>query len=124
MPKKIVICGSIDFTEKFKEIKDVLVQRGFEVILPVTSDHLLSGEVTKEQLLKEANGLEGHKRKIEGDVINDFYKKIAESDGILVVNMAKKGIEGYIGENTFLEMGFAHVLNKPIFVYNKLPDMP
>ena len=38
--------------------------------------------------------------------------------------MEKKSIPGYIGGNTFLEMGFAHILNKPIYVYNDLPQMP
>jgi nucleoside 2-deoxyribosyltransferase len=123
MPKKIVICGSIDFTDKFKEISDELVKKGFEVILPVTSEDLLQGKVTREQLLEEANSLEGYKRKIEGNVIKEYYDKIADSYAVLVVNMAKKGVEGYIGGNTFLEMGFAHVLNKPIFVYNELPIM-
>lgn len=123
MPKKIVICGSIDFTEKFKEISDELVKKGFEVILPVTSEDLLQGKVTQTQLLEEANSLEGYKRKIQGNVIKDYFDKIADSYAVLVVNIAKKGVEGYIGGNTFLEMGFAHVLGKPIFVYNELPIM-
>jgi len=123
MSKKIVICGSIDFTDKFKEISDQLSKMGFEVLLPSTSIELLNGSVTKEQLLEEASSLEGHKRKIEGNVIKDYYTKIAESYAILVVNMSKKGIDGYIGGNTFLEMGFAHVLDKPIYIYNELPQM-
>ena len=48
---------------------------------------------------------------------------IQKSDAILVLNLTKNGIENYIGGNTFLEMGFAHVLEKKIFVYNKLPDV-
>lgn len=124
MPKKIIICGSIDFTDEFRKIRDKLSEVGFEVIIPLTSEKLLSGEVTKEDLLKEANSLEGHKRKIADDVIRGYYNKISDSDGILIVNMEKKNIPGYIGGNTFLEMGFAHILNKPIYVYNDLPQMP
>jgi len=123
MSKKIVICGSIQFTDKFKEVADELVKKGFEVILPTTSEDLISGKVTREDLRKESESFENHQRKIEGDVISDYYKKIGSSDGILVVNIEKKNTPGYIGGNTFLEMGFAHVLNKPVYVYNELPEM-
>ncbi|MBI3413315.1 MAG: hypothetical protein HY051_04505 [Candidatus Aenigmarchaeota archaeon] len=40
------------------------------------------------------------------------------------MNFDKKGIKNYIGGNTFLEMGFAHVLNKKIFIWNGVPSMP
>jgi nucleoside 2-deoxyribosyltransferase len=40
-----------------------------------------------------------------------------------VANYDKKGISGYIGGNTFLEMGYAFVLGKPIFLLNKIPDI-
>ncbi len=39
----------------------------------------------------------------------------------MVVNQEKNGIKNYIGANTFLEMGFAHVLDKPIYLLNDLP---
>ncbi|MBT4597707.1 hypothetical protein HOC76_01665, partial [bacterium] len=32
-------------------------------------------------------------------------------------------IDSYIGGNTFLEMGFAHVLGKKIFLLNGIPDI-
>ena len=41
----------------------------------------------------------------------------------MVVNVNKKGILNYIGGNSFLEMGFAHILNKPIFILNEIPEM-
>jgi hypothetical protein len=41
---------------------------------------------------------------------------------VLVLNMEKKGIKNYIGGNVFLEMGFAHVLNKKIYLYNDIPE--
>jgi predicted RNA-binding protein with PUA domain len=31
-------------------------------------------------------------------------------------------VVGYIGGNSFLEVGFAHVLNKKIFLFNEIPD--
>jgi predicted RNA-binding protein with PUA domain len=44
-------------------------------------------------------------------------------DAILILNLEKNGIKGYIGGNTFLEMGFAHVLNKKIFLLNPISEM-
>lgn len=47
---------------------------------------------------------------------------IKDSDAILVVNLDKKGIKNYIGANTFLEIGYAHCLNKKIFFLNPIPE--
>ncbi len=57
------------------------------------------------------------------DLINEHWKKILKSDCILVANYEKKEISGYVGGNTFLEMGFAFVTGKPIFMLNPIPDM-
>jgi hypothetical protein len=43
-------------------------------------------------------------------------------DAVIVLNIEKNGVPNYIGGNTFLEMGFAHVLNQKIFLYNPIPD--
>ena len=71
---------------------------------------------------KEING-DGAFRKIKEDLIKRYYDKIKTCDAILVLNIDKNSIKNYIGGNVFLEMGFAHVLNKPIYLYNDLPDM-
>ena len=39
------------------------------------------------------------------------------------MNYEKRGIKNYIGGNVFLEIGFAHVLGKKIFLLNEIPDM-
>jgi hypothetical protein len=44
------------------------------------------------------------------------------SDAILVCNFDKKGIKNYIGGNTLMEIGFAHVNDKKIFLYNPIPE--
>ncbi|MDD5291382.1 MAG: hypothetical protein PHZ04_04720 [Patescibacteria group bacterium] len=126
---KIVICGSIDFTPQIKEVSDELTKQGHTVDIPLTSQRILNGELTLEDFLKEksVNGdagfRESAKRKIADDVIKRYYNKINDSDAILVLNLEKKGIANYIGGNTFLEMGFAHVLNKTIYLYNDIPDL-
>ncbi len=47
-----------------------------------------------------------------------------KSDCVLIVNQEKRGVKNYIGGNTFLEMGYAFALGKPIFVLNPLPELP
>jgi len=98
------------------EISEELLALGHEVILPrhtkeyaemKTSDHIHNESV---------------KNKINHDLIRDYYEKIKASDAILVVNCDLNGIENYIGGNSFLEMGFAHVLGKKIFLLNDIPN--
>lgn len=122
---KIVICGSIDFTPKIKEVADILINNGHNVDIPLTSQRIINWEFTLEDFFKEKNNtINGaSQRKINDDVIKKYYKIINESDAVLVLNLEKKGILDYIGWNTFLEMGFAHVLNKKIYLYNSIPDL-
>lgn len=42
---------------------------------------------------------------------------------MLIANVERKGIKGYIGGNSFLEMGFAFVLKKPIYLLHEIPDI-
>ena len=48
--------------------------------------------------------------------------KIEKSDAILVVNVTKGDIKNYIGANTFLEIGFAHYIDKKIYLLNEIPN--
>jgi nucleoside 2-deoxyribosyltransferase len=61
--------------------------------------------------------------KIEYDFIREHFRKIEKSDGILILNYEKKGIAGYIGGNTFLEMGYAFGLRKRIYLLYPVPEM-
>lgn len=45
------------------------------------------------------------------------------ADAILVANFDKNGIKNYIGGNTLMEIGFAHVLNQKIFLLNPIPEI-
>lgn len=121
---KIAICASLDFTRQIKEAADQLANLGHEVIIPRTSEMILNGEVTLEQILKEKETGEISERAIKQDVIRGYFNKIKESEAILVLNLEKRDIKNYIGGNVFLEMGFAYILNKKIFLFNEIPDMP
>ncbi len=120
---KIVICSSLDFTYQIKEIAGELEKKGHQVVVPKTSKMILNGEIGLEQIKKEKENGEIQKRAIEYDVIRLYFDEIKNADAVLILNLDKKGIKNYIGGNVFLEMGFAHVLNKKMFLLNDIPDM-
>ena len=111
---KICICCSLSFTDEVKKIADRLHELGHEVLLPngVIIDAIHKPDFDSVEA-KRGNGY---------DFVREHFKKIEESDAMLVCNFTKNGIENYIGANTFLEMGFAYYIKKPIYALNPLPD--
>jgi nucleoside 2-deoxyribosyltransferase len=113
---KIAICSSMVFTEKMLDVQQQLKEMGHEVFVSIFANvYIGRTEQEKEQITVY------HKN--EKDAIREFWNIIKACDGILVLNYTRRGIENYIGGNTFLEMGFAHVLNKRIFLMNPIPDV-
>lgn len=113
---KICICCSLTFTDQVKELTKKLETLGHEVLLP-------NGVII--EAIKQADfDPVAAKRNNGYDAIRDHFSKIEESDLVLICNYTKKGIENYIGANTFLEIGFAYYLNKPIYSLYPLPDQP
>lgn len=114
---KIAVCGSMTVSKKMVAVETELVKLGHSVVLP---------EFTKEYAKLESTDKmhsESAKNKINYDLIRKYFDKIKEVDAILIINEARHNIENYIGGNSFLEAGFAHILNKKIFLLNPLPNM-
>lgn len=66
------------------------------------------------------NQLAPQERSIEKNrLILIHLQKIRDSDAVLIVNETLKEVEGYIGANSFLEMGFALSLGKKVFLYRR-----
>ncbi len=117
---KITILGSSIFAKQMVEYRDKLRSLGYEVNL-------------HEHYVTQANGgmkdligrmqKEHAEVKIEYDYIKYYYNEIVGSDAVLVLNFDKNGIKNYIGGNTLMEIGFAYVNNKKIFLLNPIPDM-
>lgn len=113
---KIGIIGSMQFTEKMLEIRDELNKNGHEAFL--TDLHkTLVGKTDEE---KEKIKLH---QKYNLDAIREFWNAMQGADAILVLNFDKNNIKNYIGGNTLMEIGFAHVLNQKIFLYNPIPNI-
>lgn len=113
----ITICGSMQFHKEMAKVRDQLIARGFTVFVPGELDDIHKNESymdTDEERITV---------KIEYDFIREHFRKIELADAILILNYKKKGIPGYIGGNTFLEMGYAFGLGKKIFLLFPVPDM-
>ena len=116
--KKVIICASISAADDVLAAKKKLEEKGYEVEIPEGVKHLADWEGSQASLEEKAE------RKVKHDLIRGYYEKMKNYDIVLVVNPEKKGVQGYIGGNTFLEMGFAHILNKPLYVLHEIPDLP
>ena len=125
---KITICGSIGFYKEMESARGELIKHGHEVKIPE-----LALEVSKEfgggkkvyfgQYIEQNGGIDvfpaGHEIwNMKEGAINDHYAKIDWCDGILIINHEKRGISGYIGGNTLIEIGVAFYLKKKIFILN------
>lgn len=112
---KITICGSMSAAKKIMEVENKLKEKGHEVILPESVDLYAEGKLSARD--------DEPQHKIDNDLIRDHYNKIVSADVVLVVNETKNGIENYIGGNSFLEMGFTHILKKPLYLLNPIPQI-
>ncbi len=113
---KIGIIGSMQFTEKMIEMRTELEAIGHTAFL-TDLHHAFIGKTDEE---KEIIKIE---QKNNLDAIREFWNAMQGADAVLVLNFDKNGIANYIGGNTFLEIGFAHVLNQKIFLLNPIPEI-
>ena len=107
----------MQYAEKAKEAQQWFAARGQQAF-PSTFNEQYLGLSDEE---KEALKL---KHKYEQDALREHWDTIKKCDAALILNYDKNGITGYIGGNSFLEMGFAYVLRKPIYLLYSIPKMP
>ena len=114
---KITICGSTNFVPEIKKIRDKLKDRGHEVFSLAWTD------LSFQEIDAKKNNREKFINELKPKLLIEHFNKILKSDAILVVNLEKNGIKNYIGGNTLMEIGFAHVLNKKIYLFNPIPKI-
>jgi nucleoside 2-deoxyribosyltransferase len=115
--KSIILCGSIACADEIIWVRDKLEALGFSVEIPYGAHQYIENGFVHKPVEERA----GDKK--DYDLIKRYYELIKKYDAVLIVNVEKNGKPNYIGGNTFLEMGFAHVLEKPLFVLNPLPEV-
>jgi len=117
---KITICSSAFFARETYKIKQKLEEKGHEVFV-YPQEIEVNGKtihVTDYYKMRKDN-LTGDLLKIKTTLVDKHIEKIKNSNAVLVLNLDKDGKNGYIGGNTFLEMGIAYYLNKKIFLWKK-----
>ena len=102
--KNIVLCGSMTFISKMKEIAKSLSENGFTPIIPDEDNWGILNESEKNE----------YKRKVS----RAHFDKIACQDtyAILVINERKNNKDNYIGANTFAEIALAFYFGKKIYI--------
>jgi hypothetical protein len=103
--------------KRILEIKATIEKMGMETFV---SNDLLEYQVKKNMIKEQTASIE---QKMKNNLIKLYFNQIKESHAILVVNEEKNRVKNYIGANTFLEIGFAHVLDKLIFLLNPIPNL-
>ena len=83
--RKIIIAGSATFYKEALEIKNELENKGYYVV-----DYPKNINDNIELEYKEA--------------YETFYDNLSKTDDLLLLNLDKKGIEGYIGYESFAEL--------------------
>jgi septum formation protein len=109
---KIVICGSMKLAREMNEAKGRLESMGHEAVCPPDTENCVANPDLNEEIAYC----------IEQDVIREHFKLIADADAVLTLNYARKGIPGYVGSNTLMDMAIAYHLGKRIFLLYPVPD--
>ena len=123
MKKKftITLCASTSFYKKLIQVETDLEKRGYKILAPDLAAAMHKRNDYKlESYINEFYA--GNYRQGKGKFIRDHFDKIAQADAILVINLEKKGIPGYIGPNVLMEMGlafFSVLFNTPGYDINR-----
>lgn len=99
--KKVTICASMSFWDDIVAWKERLGDEEYDVI----------------QYPKQFTGefLPNYDREF-----TEHYQKMLVSDTVLVLNMEKNGVDGYIGAAVFAEIAFAVGLNRSVRADNPI----
>lgn len=107
---KITVGGSMVFAKEQLDAKKELEEKGHEVLTTDDIEDYVNKPSIKQSFEEEL------KLCLEYDITRSFFKKIEESDALLVCNFPKKGIDGYLGTSVLMEIGLAYHLNKKIYL--------
>ncbi len=117
--KTIVICCSANFYEHANKVAEELEEKGFNAVVPHNARQMREKDnYNAEDYRTWYKNPDDFKKK--SDYIRWHFDEVDKGDAVLVINDEKKGIKGYIGSNTLMEMGLAFFQHKPIYVLNKI----
>ena len=106
MNMKITLCGSMVHIEAMIQASQQLKALGYETEIPNPRE----GETDYTELPEK------ERQRLKDSLMREHLNKISNSDAVLIYNEDKKGIEGYVGGNTLMEMAFAFAQKLEIFL--------
>ncbi len=121
MSRIITICASAAHYKQALEIEAQLKKLGYKTKVPKTAGVMKrtgNFDVASYKTWYENKSDYGKKTAL----MKGHLKKIDAADAILVTNFEKNGVPGYIGGNALLEMFYAFLQKKPIYVYNEISE--
>jgi hypothetical protein len=116
---KITVTGSVKFAKQIVDIYNKLKDLGHEPLMHKDMFGIADG--TAKELV-EGISKDHSEIKRNHNFIKWWHDCIKSGDAILVCNFDKNRIKNYIGGNTLMEIGFAHVNNKKVFLLNPIPE--
>jgi ABC-type sugar transport system substrate-binding protein len=125
---KITVCGSIAFYSEMEKLKAELEENDHEVLIPLLNEETSYGNDRKiyfAKYIEENGGIDAFSPIdpiwiSKQNAMNDHFQKIEWADAIVVANHEKRGVKGYIGGNTLIEIGLAFYLKKDIYILNPI----
>ena len=117
--KTICLCSSASFYKDVLAIEEQLKAAGYEALIPSTANRMKQNNDFTVERYKTwlANEQDYHKKKA---LMDEHFAKVMAADAILMVNLEKNGIAGYIGGNGLMEMVIAYHYKKPIYIWNEV----
>lgn len=116
---KITVCGSVKFAKNLVDVHRQLEKMGHQPMMHEGMFGIADG--TAKQLI-EGIATNHAETKRKYNFIKWWYNCIVSGDAIVVCNFDKNGIKNYVGGNTLMEIGFAYVNDKKIFLLNPIPE--
>lgn len=116
---KITIIGSVSAADKFVENYHKLEELGHDARM---HEHMFEYAKTSWETFHNKPLTEHAQLKIENNYIKWWHNSIVNTDAVLVLNFDKGEKKNHIGGNTLMEMGFAHVNDKKVFLHNPYPE--
>jgi uncharacterized protein YkuJ len=125
---KIIICGDFAFYEQMLGIKKRLENMGNDVMLPQAEAIDSDGKkISSAGYFDVNNKIDTEKKLIwqeKKDAVKANFDKITWCDAVFVLNLDKDGITNYINPQTLMDMTVAFHLNKPIYLWQPIPEKP
>jgi hypothetical protein len=119
---KITVVGSVKFAPQLVRVHDELKALGHVPMM-----HELMFGIADGSAKELIGGIAGNHAEVKRkhNFIRWWHNCIQSGDAIVVCNFDKNGVKNYIGGNTLMEIGFAHVNHKKVFLLNPIPtDVP